>query len=77
MFKHLFNVQEFLHWLFTTHRLPKKFLDDALAALEPTEAEKRLSYRLEYIPFPSVDEFDKLMAFVIKILCSLQLRMKS
>lgn len=63
MFKHLFNVQEFLHWLFTTHRLPKKFLDDALAALEPTEEEKRLSYRLEYIPFPSIDEFDKLMAF--------------
>ena len=63
MFKHLFNVQEFLHWLFTTHRLPKKFLDDALAALEQTEEEKILSYRLEYIPFPSIDEFDKLMAF--------------
>lgn len=63
VFKHLYNMKEFFHWYFAKHKVSKKHLEEALSALEPSEEEKRLSRRLNYVEYPTMEEYEKIINF--------------
>lgn len=64
MFSYLNDVYEFLDWHFRTHRVKNaKKLIEQLDTLKPRDEDIRLSHRLTYVEYPTIETFDKILDF--------------
>ena len=61
---YLNTIKEFLNWYFDNHKVKsKKTLIASLVTLEPKDEHRRLAQRLEYVEYPSQDEFEQIISF--------------
>lgn len=61
---YLNTIKEFLNWYFDNHKVKsKKTLIASLVTLEPKDEHRRLAQRLEYVEYPTHEEFEQIISF--------------
>lgn len=61
---YLMTIKEFLYWYFSNHKCKaRKKLLESLVTLEPKAEHKRLAQRLEYVEYPTQEEFEQIISF--------------
>ena len=61
---YLMTIKEFLYWYFINHKCKaRKKLLESLVTLEPKDEHRRLAQRLEYVEYPTHEEFEQIISF--------------